>query len=240
LDEKATSSAASPGSPAISEDTNKWIGSAFNVESGLLSAVLVDHVFDDDYHIAREAWFPNTAQRIRGKVQELGSNVEGREATNAEQRAAGEWELLLSDCLFGVTVSASTSRLSSAVDTSGTYDSDTKVVNDSSAKKYLALAGRWKRLLIRVVDALVPVTALFSFCLSDGKRRRVIRKQLLGYDEPAKLHMHFDNPHSGVPRGHDVTDSIFQIPSVVISLLIQLFRSVACCKHLSSCREPLG
>eukprot|EP00814_Leptocylindrus_danicus_P000312 CAMPEP_0116025770 /NCGR_PEP_ID=MMETSP0321-20121206/13313_1 /TAXON_ID=163516 /ORGANISM="Leptocylindrus danicus var. danicus, Strain B650" /LENGTH=1027 /DNA_ID=CAMNT_0003498161 /DNA_START=237 /DNA_END=3321 /DNA_ORIENTATION=- len=223
LDEKAASSAASPGSPTISEDMNKWIGSACNVEPGLLSAVSVDHAFDDDYHTAREAWFPNAAQRIRGKVQELGSNVEGWEATNAEQRAAGEWELLLSDCLFGVTVSASTSRLSSAVDTSGTYDSDTKVVNDSSAKKYLALAGRWKRLLIRVVDALVPVTALFSFCLSDGKRRRVIRKQLLGYDEPAKLHMHFDNPHSGVPRGHDVTDSIFQIPSVVISLLIQLF-----------------
>lgn len=215
LDEKDAGPAAS-GTP-IMQDINKWIGSACNIEPGVLSAALVNHAFDDDYHTAREAWFPNAAQRIRGKVQELGSTVEGWEATNAEQRAAGEWELLLSDCLFGVTVSTSSSRPSSA-NSVGINDTKVKVLSDNSAKKYLELAGRWKRLLIRTVDALVPATALFRFGLSDGKGRRAIHKQLLGHDEPAKLHIHFDNPHFGVPRGHNVTDSVSQALSFLCRL----------------------
>ena len=118
----------------------------------------------------KEAWSINSANRIRGKLQEFSAAIESWDPLICEYRATGEWELLLSDSLFGA-----------CIDDSQVYPSDeqSKSSNVSlplESKKKLSFhteeSKRWIRVVRSCANALVPATALLRFTLNGEKGRK--------------------------------------------------------------------
>jgi len=120
--------------------------------------------FDEDYHAVREAWVPNAVHRLRGKLHEYSATIEGWEPSNVEMRAAGDWEMMLSDCLIGSTIK----------------DFDIKSPNESGSLflKGVAIASHWKRLTKAFVGSMTLSSALMRFALEDGNGRDIVYKDL--------------------------------------------------------------
>ena len=140
------------------------LADTLGVDSALLS--LIGTMDCNNKDGAREAWCPNSARRIRGAMQECGPALEGWESSNGEQRATGEWELLLSDTLLGACTSIEVPQ--DKVET-GTHHGST---NSESVQAALIKAERWRRVILSCADALVPCTALLRLGLNCGRGRQ--------------------------------------------------------------------
>lgn len=163
----------------LSVDFNSFFGSICKVDQKLISRIFdITTVFNDDYTAAKEACTQNTitANRIRGKIQEIGSDIEGWEITHAEMRASGEWELLLAECLLGAALQHSTAS--------------TQEYSDRFRKE-LDLAGHWNRLLIQIVDALVGITSLLNLTVNKG--REIMYDKLKRDENASKSQVLFSN-----------------------------------------------
>ena len=117
--------------------------------------------------LVREAWCPNSAQRIRGCIQDPSVSVEGYELHHPEYRAGGEWELLLSETLLGACLNAIPRD---------TGEEELVFFNNNpeicvNAKIAYANAERWRKVFESSVSHLAPVTALLRFGISRGSGR---------------------------------------------------------------------
>jgi hypothetical protein len=101
----------------------------------------------------KESYALNSAQRIKGKLQDFVASGSGWLPNSPEYRAGGEWELLLSDALISPC---------SAMDLK--TDNTTLLSLGSDLL-------RWKRILQSIVNTLVPVNALLRFGLNGAKGR---------------------------------------------------------------------
>lgn len=98
----------------------------------------------------KEAWAPNSAHRLKGKLQNTMS-VNGWALSGPELRAGSEWEILLADSLLGAC---------SDVD----YDCCSAEIRNNFRELL-----KWSRLLQSTVSAIVTASALLQFSLNNGK-----------------------------------------------------------------------
>ena len=110
----------------------------------------------------KESYALNSAQRIKGKLQDFVASGSGWLPNAPEYRAGGEWELLLSDALISP---CSMMTLPSDNPTLLSLGSDLL---------------RWRRVLQSTVNALVPVNALLRFGLNGAKGRNQHRATHVG------------------------------------------------------------
>ena len=120
--------------------------------------------------IAKDAWLPNSSQRILGALQDQNMTIEGWVASASEYRAGGEWELLLSDSLLASCVALSTSSMEdemrsklAALTTGNTF---------GPWCDELVLRSQWRRVCHSCVSHLMPAVSLLRFSLSLGKGRQ--------------------------------------------------------------------
>ena len=193
----------------------KAVANIFNVDESVI------HLITGKLHCrnkcsVKEAFCPNSAQRIRGKLQEFSSSIDGWEASTSEHRAGSEWELLLSDAFLGtctdikfpLTWKSSTNLVSS----------DSKCILDdtSDVQNVFTEAYRWCRVLHATVSAMVTCTALIRFSLNHGKGRKphplskrdsnIQNRQLLRQISSSACHLDeevcspLNNPHHHVKK----------------------------------------
>ena len=111
----------------------------------------------------KESWCPNAAQQLVGRLQESGRLVGGWEASQAELRAGGEWELLLTESL----ATASLDIGAYSVDLDG-EEEDSGDDDDSSAKKgheAMIAALRWRNVLLSATSNILPAAALLRMSI---------------------------------------------------------------------------
>ena len=118
----------------------------------------------------KEAWSINSANRIHGKLQEFSAAIESLDPLICEYRATGEWELLLSDSLFGACID------DSELFSSDEQSKSSNVSLSHESKKKLSFhtveSKRWIRVVRSCANALVPATALLRFTLNGEKGRK--------------------------------------------------------------------
>ncbi len=136
------------------------IGDLYNLDTNIVS------LFDaglpcKNISVIKEAWAPNSAHRIRGKLQSS-MLINGWAVSGSELRAGAEWEILLSDALLGAC-----------------SDIDYGQCNPELRKKFHNIL-RWGRVLHSTVSSIVTTAALLRFGLNDGKGRT--RHQLNNID----------------------------------------------------------
>lgn len=83
-------------SPVGPDNWKKDLADVCSVELGILEAI-TSKLNCKNRLTAQEAFVPNSAHRIKGRLQEFVSSIDGWEVTAAEYRAGGEWELMLSE-----------------------------------------------------------------------------------------------------------------------------------------------
>ena len=140
--------------------------SLFKIDVSSLELV-VDGVECQNKISAKESWGPNSAHRIRGKLQEYSNALEGFDPTPCEMRTSQEWELLISDSLIGACAD---------IDVPTSVDLGTSSLDEQSqaesAQRYFVQAERWQRVLQGSVSALCSAAALLRFALNGGKGRQ--------------------------------------------------------------------
>ena len=144
---------------------------------GAVQRCMIDMSFDKIQNV-REAWCPNSAHCIRGSHHD--SNLEGWEVSPGEQRATGEWELLLADVF-----------LVSVIDNHG-IDGE-KVISDDCSKNIddhdniemtlekensmqssnieFIKVQQWARILYSATSCMVSACALLRFGVNNGQGR---------------------------------------------------------------------
>jgi len=125
---------------------------------------------------AKEAFIPNSSHRVRGKLQDCGSLADGLSSTMSEYRAAGEWELLLSETLLGACTDINYDRSNEDKRINQCSSSDSSEfhhnTNSRNKEKIVEEAARWGRVLHSTVSAMVTATALLRLSLNGGKGRK--------------------------------------------------------------------
>jgi len=158
--------------------------------------------FDEDYHAVREAWVPNAVHRLRGKLHEYSAIIEGWEPSNVEMRAAGDWEMMLSDCLIGSSIK----------------DFDIKSPNESGSLflKGVAVASHWKRLTKAFVGSMTLSSALMRFALEDGNGRDIVYKDLCKHVNQPKARVYTGfGPLSPLIKGKNLSEIILNTVKIL-------------------------
>jgi hypothetical protein len=127
------------------------VGDLYNIDTNMV-ALFETGLPCKNISVVKEAWAPNSAHRIRGKLQNTMS-INGWAVSSAELRSGAEWEILLSDALLGAC-----------------SDIDYRSCNPEMRKKFHETL-RWGRVLHSTISAIITSAALLRFSLNDGKGR---------------------------------------------------------------------
>ena len=136
------------------EGSTGWyehVGDLYSLDTNLIS-LIESGLPCKNVNAVKEAWTPNSAHRIRGKLQN-NMSINGWAVSSPELRAAAEWEILLSDALLGACA-----------------DIDHGSFSPDMRKKFHEVLS-WARVLQGTVSAIITTTALLRFGLNDGKGR---------------------------------------------------------------------
>eukprot|EP00980_Cylindrotheca_fusiformis_P011048 scaffold2535_cov126-Cylindrotheca_fusiformis.AAC.10 len=114
---------------------------------------------------ARESWCPNAAHRLVGKLQDRVLDGDGSwEASSAELRAGGEWELMLAQA---VAVSCLDVKYGSSL----LSDSARTDFSSRPGHEDMVAAQMWQSVLSNAVSHLMPAAALLRVGLGKGGRK---------------------------------------------------------------------
>ena len=137
---------------AATLDWQNDIATAFGIDPDLVKFIF-NGIKCKNAEAVKESYALNSAQRIKGKLQDFVASGSGWLPNAPEYRAGEEWELLLSDALISPC---------------------SKMDLQTDNPTLLSLGSdllRWKRILQNTVNALVPVNALLRFGLNGAKGR---------------------------------------------------------------------
>ena len=126
--------------------------------------------------VSGNAFNKTSAQRIKGADYHFNiKNHHIQKVVPGENRANGQWEMLLGECLQGTSLaidpsSSSPVPSSSASGRAATKEGDGSDMKDRISGLLLAI-NHWRRVLLSVVNAMVPTAALLRLGIQNGKGR---------------------------------------------------------------------
>jgi len=129
----------------LSESYYSKVASLCGIDASVYSTLFIS--LSSEQRLAGDALVANSAHQI------LGANLfKSWKVFPGERRANGQWELMLSEVLQASSLKIRSSTIAS------------EPVLDT-----LASVHRWRRVLVSIVNAMVPVSALLRFGINEGK-----------------------------------------------------------------------
>ena len=115
---------------------------------------------------SKDAWCPNSAQRLVGRLQDRNSLVGGWETSIAELRAGGEWELLLSESLTVACLDINSTLCDDATESASADDDAIR-----KGREAMVVAHRWRTVFVAATSHLMPAAALLRLGLGKVGRK---------------------------------------------------------------------
>lgn len=173
---------------------NSWENYISDVTDVPVAFMAEGERYTRDLDKIKASWVPNTGQRLRGYLQNgcLLKEFPWNETAHM-LRAAGEWELLMSESLVVSCVGMICNSKDPDADLDDVADTDTRLLN---AKAYM-----WKMVTMAAAQNMAPVAALLRFGISKGGRSRhpLSKKEVVHQDPHNLLPKHFfERPNSNL------------------------------------------
>ena len=124
--------------------------------------LLLEDPFSELYEEIRDSWCQNSAQRLKGYLQDQ-EILDGWEVSTGELRAGGEWELMLAEAL--------TIASSNAHDGPNLAYSSSSDVSSLPGYEEIVTAQLWRYVLVNAVSHLMPAAALLRFGMEHVGRK---------------------------------------------------------------------
>lgn len=127
-----------------------------------LVELLLEDPFSESYEEIRDSWCQNSAQRLKGYLQDQ-EILDGWEASTGELRAGGEWELMLAEAL---TIASFNAHDGPNLGYSSSSD-----VSSLPGYEEIVTAQLWRYVLVNAVSHLMPAAALLRFGMEHVGRK---------------------------------------------------------------------
>jgi hypothetical protein len=206
--------------PGPYPDEREWkddIASVCELHSDALE-LLLDESIVKNVEQAKEAWCPNAAQRLVGRLQDQSRLVGGWETSSAELRAGGEWELLLAEALTTACLDVAN------------YPEDamsSKEEIDEAAIKEgheaMVAAQGWRNVFVTAASHLMPAAALLRLGVNMvGRKPHPFSFHENNQDPYDVAPLQFDEPFSGpLPISASLKKIVFETMTALTRLCVE-------------------
>jgi hypothetical protein len=155
--------------------------------------LLLDESIVKNVEQAKEAWCPNAAQRLVGRLQDQSRLVGGWESSSAELRAGGEWELLLAEALTTACLDVANYPEDAL---SSKEDIDEAAIKEGH--EAMVAAQGWRNVCVTAASHLMPAAALLRLGVNMvGRKPHPFSFHENNQDPYDVAPLYFDEPLSG-------------------------------------------